>query len=105
MKIGKYTLGRYHAIIEKRMEDGSFQYETNFSSKADLEESVKAILHLVCGGEKVGLCTDKPMRIMKMRVYRGKEAVEKLKDLAGEGRGHLDRQVGGMERENDGGAE
>ena len=81
MKIGKYKLGRYHAIIEKKMEDGSYQYETDFSSKADLKESVRAIQYLIGTGEKVCVFTKKPMRILGIKIYRGKEAIEKLESL------------------------
>lgn len=79
MKIGNYILGRYHSVIEKKWEDGSLTYETNFTSEADLGESVRAIdscIGLVCG-----IATDKPMRLVGMNVYRGKEAVKVLKSL------------------------
>jgi hypothetical protein len=82
MKIGQYKLGRYHAIIENEWEDNSFTYETQFSSAADLQESVSAIRH--CIVEKLQcsqIGKDKTMKILSMRVYRGKEAIEKLQSL------------------------
>lgn len=81
MKIGKYKLGRLHAIIEKKMEDNSFMYETDFISEKDLQESINAIMHFVNSGENVGIFSDNSMKILSIKVYRGTEAIEKLKSL------------------------
>ena len=40
MKVGKFQIGRYHAISRKSYADGSVDYETSFSDHADLMESV-----------------------------------------------------------------
>ena len=81
MKIGKYKLGRLHAIIEKKMENNSFLYETDFTSEKDLQQSINAITHFVNSGEKVGIISGNPMKIISVKVYRGTEAIEKLKSL------------------------
>jgi len=79
MQIGKYKLGRYHAIIEKKWEDDTYTYETDFISKKDLLESIYAIGY--CIRNKIPCGMDNPMKIIDINVYRGKEAVEKLKSL------------------------
>ncbi|RFZ75568.1 hypothetical protein DS742_28310 [Lacrimispora amygdalina] len=79
MQIGNYKLGRYHAIIEKTWEDATCTYETDFISKADLQESISAIRYCLINGIKCGM--DNHMKMIGMKVYKGKEAVEKLKSL------------------------
>lgn len=82
MQIGKYKLGRHKAIIEDKWEDNSFTYETDFSSESDLQESVSAIRYCIINKlecNRIGL--DNPMKILSMKVYRGQEAIEKLKSL------------------------
>ena len=81
MQIGKYKLGRYHAIIEKQMEDNTFEYETDFSSQKDLQESVSAIMYCIKNQVVCGMATDNPMKILRMKVYTGIDAVDKLKSL------------------------
>lgn len=44
MMVHGYKVGRYPAIIRKRYEDGTVNYETDFSSDADLIESVNALI-------------------------------------------------------------
>jgi len=75
MKVGKYQIGRFHAIIKKIYEDGSIDYETQFSDNADLMESVYAIRQ--CIGELVGIATDNPKILSAMSVIRGKENIIK----------------------------
>lgn len=36
MKIGKYEIGRYHAIVKTGYSDGTFSYSTFFRSRKDL---------------------------------------------------------------------
>lgn len=75
MKVGKYQIGRYHAIIKKVYEDGSVDYETSFTDRADLMESVYAIRS--CVGNLVGTITDNPKVLKDMSVIRGKEEIIK----------------------------
>ena len=75
MKVGKYQIGRFHAIIKKIYEDGSIAYETQFSDNADLMESVYAIRQ--CIGELVGIATDNQKILSAMSVIRGKENIIK----------------------------
>ena len=75
MKVGKFQIGRYHAIIKKEYEDGSVDYETRFSDQADLMESVHAIR--LCIGELVGTATKNPKVLKNMSVIRGKENIIK----------------------------
>lgn len=75
MKVGEYQIGRYHAIIKKIYEDGTYDYETSFSSEADLMESVIALRH--CVGQVIGLATKTPQKLVDMTVIRGKEAITK----------------------------
>lgn len=75
MKVGKYQIGRYHAIIKTTYEDGSIDYETSFSSNADLMESVRAIKQ--CIGKFVGIATDNPQILKACIVIRGKENIIK----------------------------
>ncbi len=53
MKVGKFQIGRYHAIIRKSYADGSVDYETSFSDHADLMESVYCLR--LCIGKMVGI--------------------------------------------------
>lgn len=73
MKIGKYQIGRYHAIIKKEYEDGTFDYETSFSDENDLCQSVFAIKN--CIGKTVGIATDNPKILVACSVIRGKENI------------------------------
>lgn len=74
LKIGKYKIGRYHAIIKKTYEDGSFDYETSFSSEEDLLESVYAIRG--CIGQTIGSLTDEPKVLTGMEIIKGKLDIE-----------------------------
>ena len=40
-EVGKFQIGRYHAIIRKSYADGSVDYETSFSDHADLSSQIK----------------------------------------------------------------
>lgn len=73
MKVGKYQIGRYHAIIKKYYEDGEHTYETSFSDKNDLMLSVSAIAANV--GKVTGRLTDNPQKLVKYEIYRGKEKI------------------------------
>lgn len=75
MNVGKYKIGRYHAIIKKEYEDGSFDYETNFISHDDLMESVIAME--CCKGKLVGIATDNPKVLKDFSVIRGKNEISK----------------------------
>lgn len=75
MRIGKYRIGKYHAIIKKIYEDGSVDYETSFSSENDLMESVYAIQR--CIGKMIGIATDNPKVLIDMDVIRGKNNIIK----------------------------
>lgn len=75
MKVGKYQIGRFHAIIKKIYKDGTIDYETQFSSNADLMGSVCAVRQ--CVGEIVGIATDSPKVLSAMSVIRGKENIIK----------------------------
>ncbi len=75
MKIGNYKIGKYHAIIKSFYEDGSHDYETDFTSQADLLESVHAIKS--CIGTMVGIATDNPQVLKDMVVIRGIEEIKK----------------------------
>jgi antitoxin component YwqK of YwqJK toxin-antitoxin module len=75
MKVNKYKIGRYHAIIKKIYEDGSISYETQFSDSTDLSESVYAIRN--CIGELVGIATDNPRVLKDCIVITGKENIIK----------------------------
>lgn len=73
VKIGKYKIGRYHAIIKKTYEDGTIDYETSFSDKNDLYKSVFAIES--CIGKLIGIATDNPKVLTDMTVIIGKEKI------------------------------
>ena len=78
--IGKYQIGRYHAIIKKFYEDGAFDYETSFSDQHDIEKSLYAIN--LCKGKLVGIATDHPKILASVEVIRGKENI--IKELTSE---------------------
>jgi hypothetical protein len=82
MKVGKYQIGRYHAIIKKNYEDGSWDYETSFSDKADISESYYCICQ--CKGKLVGTATDNPRVLKGAEVIRGKENIIKELEENGE---------------------
>lgn len=75
MKIGKYQIGCYHAIIKKTYEGGVVLYETSFSDEADLMESVYCINQNI--GKLCGTATDNPMILKTVEVIRGTEAITK----------------------------
>ena len=78
MKVGEYQTGRYHAIIKKEYADGSVDYETSFSDRADLIESVHALQWL--RGQLIGIGTDDPKVLTKVSVIRGKDEI--IKELS-----------------------
>ena len=67
MKVGKFQIGRYHAIIRKSYADGSVDYETSFSDHADLMESVYCLR--LCIGKMVGLATDTPKVLTRRLLF------------------------------------
>lgn len=79
LKVGSYQIGRYHAIIKKYYEDGSVEYETQFSDEEDLNKSLIAI-HL-SQGKMVGIGTDNPKILTGYEKIRGKEEI--IKELNG----------------------
>ena len=79
MKVGKFQIGRYHAIIRKSYADGSVDYETSFSDHADLMESVCCLR--LCIGKMVGIATDTPKVLTGVQVIRGKENI--VRELEG----------------------
>lgn len=74
MMVHGYKVGRYPAIIRKRYEDGTVNYETDFSSDADLIESVNALI--ACIGHMCGTATDHPAVLKTLEVIYGKERIE-----------------------------
>ena len=75
LKVGKYQIGRFHAIIRKEYADGSVDYETSFTDIEDFNESYYCILK--CIGKEVGIATDNPKVLTYACVIRGKEEIEK----------------------------
>lgn len=75
MEVGKYQIGRYHGIIKKTYEDGSVDYETSFSSRADLAESYHCLR--MCIGKMVGLATENPKVLTAVERIIGKENIIK----------------------------
>lgn len=75
MKVGKYQIGRFHAIIRKEYADGSVDYETSFTDIEDFNESYYCILK--CIGKEVGIAADNPKVLTYACVIRGKEEIEK----------------------------
>lgn len=75
MMIGAYKIGRYHAIIKNTYEDGTYSYETSFSSKKDIEKSYFCIL--ACVGKTVGIATENPKVLKKTELITGKENIIK----------------------------
>jgi hypothetical protein len=79
MKVGKYQIGRYHAIIKKTYEDGSFDYETSFKDDSDVYESYYCLC--LCKGNLIGTATDNPRVLKSVEVIRGKnEIIKELED-------------------------
>lgn len=78
MKVGRYQIGRYHAIIKKTYADNSVDYETSFSDHRDFLESMKAVHS--CIGQMVGIATEHPKVLTGMTVIRGKENI--IRELA-----------------------
>ncbi len=75
MKIGKYQIGRYNGIIKKFYEDGSFDYETSYTSELDISESIFAIEN--CIGNVVGIATVNPKILVNIDVIRTKKILLK----------------------------
>lgn len=73
MIVHGYKIGRYPAIIRKRYEDGTVEYETDFSSDTDLLESVNALI--ACIGQMCGIATDHPAVLKTLEVIHGKERI------------------------------
>lgn len=73
MKVGKYQIGRYHAIIKKTYEDGSIAYETSFTDQRDLAESVAALKS--CVGMVLGKGVKNPKKLIRVNVIRGADAI------------------------------
>lgn len=73
MKVGKYQIGRYHAIIKKTYEDGSIAYETSFTDQRDLAESVMALKS--CVGMVLGKGGKNPKKLIQVNVIRGADAI------------------------------
>lgn len=80
MKIGKYEIGAYPAIIKKTYADGSVGYETSFEDHRDLYESMRAIHG--CIGKKVGIGTNDPKVLTGMIVIHGEENI--IRELSDE---------------------
>lgn len=78
MKVGKYQIGRFHGIIKKVYEDGSFDYETSFTDARDLYLSVDGLNR--CLGMLVGIATDHPKVLKQFSIIRGKEEI--IKELS-----------------------
>lgn len=74
MMVHGYKVGKYPAIIKKFHEDGWVTYETDFTSAADLMESVNALN--ACIGQLCGMATDHPAVLKTIEVIRGKEHIE-----------------------------
>lgn len=68
-------IGRYHAIIKKMYTDGSYDYEIDFCSRADLIETVAALNR--CIGKTVGIATDTPRVLAGYQVIRGLAAINR----------------------------
>lgn len=73
MNVGKYTIGKYRAIIKKIYEDGSFDYETYFTSSSDLRASVSTLRR--CVNTIIGLATDNPRLLVDYSVIYGLDNV------------------------------
>lgn len=73
MIVHGYKIGRYPAIIRKRYEDGTVEYETDFSSDTDLLESVNALID--CIGKVCGIATEHPAVLKTLQVIYGKERI------------------------------
>lgn len=80
MIVHGYRIGRYPAIIRKRYEDGTVEFETDFSSDTDLLESVNALI--ACIGQMCGIATDHPAVLKTLEVIHGKERIEMALKIA-----------------------
>lgn len=71
IKIGRYELGRYHAIVKTGYSDGTFSYDTFFRSRKDLKYFIsnhrKHLLELVFIND-----SDFPVTMTSISVIRGK---------------------------------
>lgn len=74
MMVHGFEVGRYPAIIRKRYEDGMTEYETDFSSDADLIESVNALI--ACIGHLCGVATAHPAVLKTIEIIYGQERIE-----------------------------
>lgn len=74
MMVHGYKVGQYPAIIKKFYEDGSVSYETDFTSAADLIESVNALI--ACIGHLCGVATAHPAVLKTIEIIYGKERIE-----------------------------
>ena len=79
MRVNNYQIGRYYGIIKKIYNDGSYDYETSFSDKDDLGNSIFCCQ--LCIGRKVGLASKNPKTLVAVEVFRGKEDI--MKELSG----------------------
>lgn len=75
MKVGKYQIGRYHGIVKKIYEDGTYDYETRFSDKNDFMQSVRVISFLL--GDYVGLANPNPKKLVSYQLFIGKDKIIK----------------------------
>lgn len=74
MMVYGYKVGRYPAIIRKHYEDGMVQYETDFSSGADLIESINALVDGI--GKLCGIATDHPAVLKTIEIIYGRDRIE-----------------------------
>lgn len=74
MMVHGYKVGKYPAIIKKFHEDGLVSYETDFTSAADLIESVNALI--ACIGHLCGVATAHPAVLKTIEIIYGKERIE-----------------------------
>lgn len=81
MKVRKYQIGRYHAIIKKEYADNSVDYETSFNDSNDLMQSIYALNR--CIGNLIGIATPNPQVLIKCSVIRGREDI--IKELSSKG--------------------
>ncbi len=85
MKVGAYQIGRYYAIIKKFYEDGSYDYETSFSDRADLMTSFYSLKR--CEGMLIGIATKTPKVLTNIEIIRGKADI--VKELIGKESTHV----------------
>ncbi len=74
MMVYGYKVGRYPAIICKYFEDGMVEYETDFSSGADLIESINALIDGI--GKLCGIATDHPAVLKTIEIIYGRDRIE-----------------------------